>query len=393
MRKIFKTTHVRTTAINTAVVLAAFVTALIFVEIALRILFVDPIQEDSVLGHVMRSGGEWDADGFRNKEVLDTAEVVVIGDSQTEGNNATREEAWPQQYGVISGEEVYQFAVGGYGPAQYYALFNKALEKKPEKIFIGFYLGNDLLDAERMVYQYDAWKGLRNDEYTSQSSVDDVNYRLVLSSGLHPDSFQMKVLEIRTWIRNNVRTYALLGNATRSLREWMGVAKTSDEKQETLVALAEERNDLVYVYEEDPINTIMSPTYRLDTVDLSSEKAQEGWRITQEIFKRIHAEARSADVDVSIVIIPTKEMVYMEYVDTFKNSEIPPQFDNYVYSEEVLSEEVRDFCTEYGIDCIFVRSDMAKALNDKKEIYGKTMDGHPNKNGYQVIAESVYAQN
>src|SRR5262245_42445916 len=60
-----------------------------------------------------------DALGFRNTEVPQSANVVAIGDSQTYGVSAGRDDSWPHQLGMLLSEPVYNMALGGYGPLQY----------------------------------------------------------------------------------------------------------------------------------------------------------------------------------------------------------------------------------------------------------------------------------
>jgi lysophospholipase L1-like esterase len=56
-----------------------------------------------------------DALGFRNAHVPERVDVVAVGDSQTYGVSATRENSWPQQLGRLLGQSVYNMALGGYG--------------------------------------------------------------------------------------------------------------------------------------------------------------------------------------------------------------------------------------------------------------------------------------
>lgn len=53
-----------------------------------------------------------DRRGFRNATALRRADVVVLGDSQTWGVDATLEEAWPQQLVRLTGHSVYNFRQG-----------------------------------------------------------------------------------------------------------------------------------------------------------------------------------------------------------------------------------------------------------------------------------------
>jgi hypothetical protein len=93
---------------------------------------------DDVMGAVpslhTKAGG-LDAWGFRNREVPDTADIVVIGDSQTYGSSARMDDSWPYVLGRLTGRRVYNMSLGGYGPNQYlHLLKTKALSLKPRMI-------------------------------------------------------------------------------------------------------------------------------------------------------------------------------------------------------------------------------------------------------------------
>ena len=91
--------------------------------------------------------------GYRNRYVPDRADIVAIGDSQTYGTSALAKYSWPSTLKRVTGREVYNLSLGGYGPAEYFYLMeHKALLLKPDLIIAGFYLGNDLADTYTAVY-------------------------------------------------------------------------------------------------------------------------------------------------------------------------------------------------------------------------------------------------
>src|SRR6267143_427695 len=90
-----------------------------------------------------------DSNGFRNDVVPTRADIVAIGDSQTWGVNADRQDAWPQQLAKLSGRSVYNMSLGGYGPVQYWVLTDRAQKFSPRIIIVGLYFGNDFYDTYR----------------------------------------------------------------------------------------------------------------------------------------------------------------------------------------------------------------------------------------------------
>src|SRR5690349_3130067 len=104
---------------------------------------------DSVLGiTIAPNSSGFDEWGFRNRGVPSTADIVAIGDSHTFGNAAAMNDSWPSVVARVTGREVYNLGLGGYGPNQYYHLLtNKALKLHPKWILCGVYMGDDFENA------------------------------------------------------------------------------------------------------------------------------------------------------------------------------------------------------------------------------------------------------
>ena len=121
--------------------------------------------EDEILGIKLLGAfyPEIDAEGFRNDDIPDHADVVALGDSQTYGYNATTFETWPRRLGDRSDLQVQNLGIGGFGPAQYYYLMDRALAFSPRAIVIGFYLGNDLMDA-CVIFRKAYWRAFAEKE-------------------------------------------------------------------------------------------------------------------------------------------------------------------------------------------------------------------------------------
>ena len=81
---------------------------------------------DPVLGRRLAPGAAGhDRWGFRNREVPPRGDVVTIGDSQTYGVGVPRLHSWPAQLAEITGRHVYNAALPGYSPIQYYELLRR----------------------------------------------------------------------------------------------------------------------------------------------------------------------------------------------------------------------------------------------------------------------------
>jgi hypothetical protein len=113
--------------INLGVLAFSFACALLLAEfVARRVLNPEDylkldVVSDDILGAVPAPSAmaEFDRWGFRNREVPETADIVAVGDSHTYGNTARMVDSWPYVLGRLTGRQVYDMALGGYGPNQY----------------------------------------------------------------------------------------------------------------------------------------------------------------------------------------------------------------------------------------------------------------------------------
>ena len=68
------------------------------------------------------------------------------------------EDSWPYVLGRLSGRDVYNMALGGYGPNQYFELLStKAVILRPQTIIVGLYMGDDFENAFLITYGLEHW--------------------------------------------------------------------------------------------------------------------------------------------------------------------------------------------------------------------------------------------
>lgn len=378
--------------INLSLLLGSIIFALILAEIILRIFIpINKIIPDPILGHRIDSRiNDYDKNGFYNSFIPDKAEIVVLGDSQTRGNNTkTSDQAWPQILEKISGESVYQMAVDGYGPVQYSYLIDNAFKFNPKIIIVGFYTGNDLLDTVRLVYSNENWKHLRSSDFVLNKHNDNGSDIIsILQSGYKPGSWKFKILKIRQWLRSKSYLYTFLGRSTRNLRENLGLAETKSERNKR-IAEKLKNEKIAFVYDKQPISSLLSPSYRFNSVNLDNLETKEGLRIAKELFLQMSDKAKEHGAIFIIVIIPTKEMVYGNY---FQDTDEPinSNFSEFLSKEKELKNTLLQFCKKNDIYCIDVLPSLVNSLERGEKIYPEEMDGHPIPTGYAVIARSIY---
>ena len=166
-----------------------------------------------------------DENGFRNPQVPETAQIVALGDSQTYGNGAEAEQAWPRVLEELSERTVYNMAFGGYGPVQSLMLWDQASALKPEIIIEGLYSGNDLFDSYHMIHVLGNMPELMPDEESRLATIRQaeksapVEQRLVKagSSEKKISAFKKFRKSIKPWIIEHSNIYGLYWRAKHEL--------------------------------------------------------------------------------------------------------------------------------------------------------------------------------
>ena len=354
--------------------------SLMIAEASLRILF-DPVDylmasvtSDDILGHKVGPGNGYDSWGFRNKFVPASVSIVAIGDSQTYGISTTRGDSWPGKLQKLMQEDVYNLSLGGYGPVQYhYLLKDKGLRLKPSLVIVGFYFGNDILDAYTMAYTKESWKRLRKSDVVVRNQAS-----------AHPNTpstpRRPKFMgRIRTWLAHNSILYRIcVFNFGNMLRFFDVKYSRSDLDPNITIIEAKDSN----------ISTAFRPSERLRVLDLQDPKVQEGLRLTLQLFHGMFDTCRRMGIEFVIVLIPTKESVFAEYIgenEKIRNSNV---INKLLSNEREVRYLMKNYFKHYGISYIDVLPDLQDALPTTNP-YPTNLDGHLNANGNEITAKAI----
>jgi lysophospholipase L1-like esterase len=275
--------------------------------------------------------GPNDVFGFRNHAVPNVADVVVIGDSQTYGNNSQIQLNWPSQMSTELNKRqktvVYNMSVGGWGAVQYLYAATKATVFQPRVIVVAFYTGNDPLDSFKLAYNYDVWKELIPDPSLSASDMPKVKFP-------PPDSELWKV-------------------------------KFSDGTKKTF-----------------------SPKLRYAS-NMDHPAVKSGYSVMAKSAQMIASMAHSQGIKTVFTIIPTKELVYEKKISA---DNIAPQqgYGELVEAEKsnitALAQEILKIEHASYVDVV---SPLQEAALTTDRLYPRDRDGHPLTAGYQVIANTI----
>ena len=347
--------------------------ALLIIEFFARIVF-DPIDYlkprrvyDEILGFRIQPGtGAHDKWGFRNKIVPQKANYITIGDSHTYGISAKASDSWPSYIERISGKVTYNLSLPGYGPVEYYYLLeNNVFELNPDTVFVGLYLGNDLLNAFDSVYSNEHWAFLRNKNIQTK--------KINRKKNKYEDTFFHR---LRHFLPGNSVIYRLISSSVMGdqLRQLRRLYKGQD----------------IIMYENSIFNidTGFLPEVRLKALDLSDLEVSEGLRITIELINKMNSLCNQENIELIVVIIPTKESVYSEFIEN--NYSLPDSdlINDVIKNEREINKLIKSDLNRYRIKYVDVLP-FLMAKTHSEQLYPENFGGHVNKNGYKIIATSV----
>jgi hypothetical protein len=364
---------------NSVVFLVAISIGLLLAELGAR-LVLNPadfvrleVVHDDILGAVPSPSAlaSFDRWGFRNSKVPETADIVAVGDSHTYGNTARMVDSWPFVLGRLSGRQVYNMGLGGYGPNQYFYLTKtKALTLKPKMVIWGLYMGDDFENAFTLTYGLDYWKDLR--------ALPPQKVEANIWEGPSTDSGSRKT---RVWLSRHSLIYQLAFHAGFGGRV----------KGEIQIKNAAELYPGYATSLNLPDQHILEafrPKAVLFGLDQDNPNVKEGMRITFELLKETKEICKKNNIEFVVVVIPTKETVFSEYLEHNPRIPMSDVIDKLLVSERSALAQMFDFMKQNEIAYVDPLPNLKRSLGEG--LYAPSAgDMHPNRNGYRVIGESV----
>jgi len=364
---------------NVALLAGSTVVALLVCELASRIVFdrVDYLSptlvRDDVLGiRLPGNSGGHDGWGFRNPKVPERAEIVALGDSHTYGNCARMREAWPLVLGKLTGKNVYNLGMGGYGPNQYHHLLKtKALGLKPRTIVCGLYMGDDFDNAYRITYGLDHWSSLRRGGL----------------QGVDPDIWEKETsgkpgLQKRTriWLSENSVLYRLVVH---------GILMNAKARYQMKNAAHLYTSVATLILPEKKVEEAFLPRGVLRGLNQEDSNVQEGMRLTFHLLREMNAICASNQIEFVVAIIPTKETVFARYLENNAQVAMSDILQKVIVNERLARQRLFEVLKEEGIRFVDVLPALEKASEGEKLYTPGASDMHPGRNGYRIIAEAI----
>ena len=270
--------------------------------------------------------------GFRNRYVPNSAEIVVIGDSQTYGNNAALEFNWPSHlqkalFKTQSGQ-IYNISVGAWGAINYSRILDVAFQINPRTIVVAFYTGNDPITDFQKVYSLDDLAHLRPDKALSNKDVPKVEY-------------------------------------------------------------PPPKHNIIPVTFSDGIQTAFTPLIRHHSNNRDTKVVIAGYQIISQVAREMAFKSSAQGANIVFTIIPTKELVYAAKVAR-EGITVGGGYEELVRDEkENISELASELSSIPNARYVDVVTPLQQAALLSRPLYPSNSNGHPISQGYYVIAAAI----
>lgn len=275
--------------------------------------------------------GPHDVLGFRNRAVLQTADIITIGDSMTYGNNAAIDLNWPSYMAKAIEQDsetvsVYNMSVGGWGAVEYFEIFKKAIKFKPKHIVVAFYTGNDALDSFIMAYSKKEFKQLRTDDKLSLGDLPELEY---------------------------------------------------PPKQEDIIQL--KLGGKPYEF---------TPKLRYNA-NQDHPAVHAGYEVMYKVAKNMSLIAKQENIKLTFTILPTKEYVYAPVLRA-KAVSLPEIYQQLITQEQANIDKLKSNLNKISkTQYIDMVSPLVDAAFNNFDLFPDNSNGHPLASGYEIIGQTI----
>jgi hypothetical protein len=294
--------------------------------------------------------------------------------------------------------------VGAYGPVQELILLHHALTLHPQWVVEAFYSGNDLYDAYNMVYTMKQVADLRSGdpeviraigkaetespleqtmERTIQECVGNFDYRQNT-----PNSWSI-FGSPRHFLSEHSKLYGLARAARQVASDKTARALSPDERWGEQVSLARRSRGGWIPFEKGHARTILAPAYRLTALKMEDPRIHEGLRVSIGAIKKMSSLAQKSGVHFMVALIPTKELVFFDASGIGSNGALATVVE-LARQEQLMWTEVKNQLRLSGISYVDMLPPLRDSLGADRSPYPESFDGHPNSQGYKVIAATVW---
>jgi len=345
------------------------------------------IADEQMIARGNRLRLDADEKGYRNPTRPRVADVVALGDSQTFGPEDFRN-SWPALLSKRTGQSVYNMGLPEYGPLQYLLQLDEALSFNPKLIIVAPYFGNDFYDAFTLFRRHPELAKSMPPALVNEALEMDhrrpIQGDIEALSGLADDPLADKpVTPFRRWLSVNSRIYALL-RAIKNRIDPLPISPLLAPNLDTAATgLTPEKLRSISPFRGSDWKTILTAPYRNRVLTDTDARIRLGFELSVYAVDQIAKRCRAAGTDLLVVLLPTKENVFFPRValpDSYR------ELEALAANEDRLKREWIADLTRQGISYIDVLDPLRRAV---RQPYPENLDGHPNPEGYAIIAREI----
>ena len=307
-------------------------------------------QESSVAVHFST-----DAQGFRNAKVPKKVDIVVVGDSFTEGIWVDNDDVWPYLLAKKTGKTVYNLGISGAHPSHYYENLKKyGIPLQPKIVICMLYELNDFKISKHVV---------------PKRPISRLKHRVLRSQAL---KFTSMLLE-----KSFGGIYAQDTFANQQLFSWLPVEISQPKPHRYAFYLN---------------------AFRWMSLSPQEFRSSAGWKDTQQKLQDIINLCRRNNINIIFAFAPSKGRVVFPFVkDQIPNEKLwqllssrkknlPPDILSTIANNiDTVENSVHSFCKEQKVDfCSLLNGLRDHTIQQGKMYY--TYDVHWSPQGHEVVS-------
>jgi hypothetical protein len=333
-----------------------------------------------------------DAEGFRNSGTESPTPVVAaLGDSFTDAMTLPADLTWPARLARLLGVSVRNYGTAGFGPGQELRVLEEyALKRRPRWVVVGFFAGNDLLDAER-------FETFERSGGPFASPEQGWKFKEVVAR--FDQLYLMSLYEGASGLLRDRKRDPADPSPPEGLEDYSGEddaasAITHPGFDDGLFSVPVAGRTLQFAFLPPYLNYLKFSREQL--------QASRGWELTRRSFQEMERLVRSQGGELIVLFIPSKPQVYLPLLDaSFPRAELqralrlclrdqpqPPEVEVMMHNRLALNDLMRDFCVAEGIAFLDLTAELQSRLGAGHNVYFPD-DSHWNAAGHETAAATL----
>lgn len=287
----------------------------------------------------------FNSEGFRDTYDSGRENIIVLGDSFTEGKLADDNATYPHLLDRWSPNTTFQnYGKGGYGTDQELIVYwNISESVDHDLVIVGYYPGNDLVDNERKHVSDSSsplWRPKFELDNGTLMQVHEPLNRTSSGRQRPRDQSAGATQKIQNFLAKNTRSYSFLAPKIMTTLDKLGIANY----------------------------------YKNESVTPDQK------RLTKALLDEISSEASENDADVLILFLPTR-------------GDVDPS-NPYIRASEGYFDEQRKMVRSISqnqsrVYYLDLKPPLRNKLENGTQVYGQE-DAHLNEMGYRIVGQSVH---